>query len=175
MSAEEALFLPYSVIDSYFREHDFLHLNKILDVIFTEDPPIDAETILRTCPRTLCILLSIGQARFIHHFTQYESLYDQKLPFDPRCAPADFPKSTSDDRFFENFCASQWKFCVKPVSFHAGLRIPRDQILPIKKIERRAGGSSAAVYEIVLYEEYNKLKRETSNQVRSKVSISSAR
>lgn len=165
----EVLFLPYGLIDSYFRDNNFHHLNKILDAIFDKDPPVDAETILRTCPKVFCILLSIGQGRFIQHFIQYENLYDLQLPFDPTHPPADFPMSicpmsASDDQLLQTFCAKQWKFCAKPFRNLAGLRIPEDQILPIKDMERLAGGGSAAVHKIVLYEEYNELK-DVSKQV----------
>ena len=100
----------------------------------------------------------------IHHFQQYQSLRDQKLPH--RTRPDVFP-FTSPDKF-EEFKDAQWQFCVPTLEYNMKDRYKEEDILPIITKEKIGEGGSAIVYKVVVDDSYNRLRpREHVIPVRS--------
>lgn len=145
------LFVPQSNLEDYFDSHH--HLENLLDAVLDsrERPDVEPNYVRDHYLQTFATLLCIGEGRLIHHFQQYNSLQDQKLPY--RTRPDDFPFTTPDK--FEDFKNAQWQFCASKLEYGMKGRFKEEDILPIIRKEKIGEGGSAIIYKIVVDENYN--------------------
>jgi len=156
---EKAYFMPLENLKSYFTADDRRELSKILSEVFQSDlPPVDSELILRDHTAIFCILLRIGQGRYIEHFACYEELSDRRLPFDLNHPPTEFPAVNDDPTFLQRFCEKQRMYCVPIFDDHMLHRhFGPQRLLPITYREPHGVEGMADRYVIKLYEPHNKL------------------
>ncbi|CAF9943242.1 MAG: hypothetical protein ALECFALPRED_010901 [Alectoria fallacina] len=147
-------FVPRSNLEKYFERPR--QLEHLLDASLdsTKRPTVDADYVRRNYLQSFATLLCIGEGGLIHHFSQYESLKDQKLPY--RTRPDDFPYTTPDK--FEDFKNAQWQFCASNLEYGMNGRFKEEDILPIILKEKIGEGGSAIIYKIVVDENYNALQ-----------------
>ena len=147
-------FVPRLNLQKYFEEpHRLEHL---LDAVLEdhERSAVDANYVREHYLQSFAILVCIGEGGLIHHFQQYETLRDQKLPH--RTLPDDFPITTPHK--FEQFKNAQWQFCPKILEYNMNSRFKEEDILPIIRKEKIGEGGSAIIYRIVVEESYNSLR-----------------
>lgn len=156
-TGEKAHFMPLEALRSYFAAEDGDALSKILTGVFqTRFPPVDPESILREHTAVFCILLHMGEARYIEEFVRYEELSDRRLPFDFNRPPTEFPLVQHNPGLFNRFCELQWAYCVPVFDGHMiHKHFGSQRLLPITKQQPCTEGSTKLVIE--LYEPYNKL------------------
>ena len=149
----ECTFIPRSKLEDYFATP---RLERLLDTIFDngQGPRVNANYIRDHYLRSFAILLCIGEESKIHHFQQYDSLNDEKLPHNSR--PEDYPHATPDK--FEEFRKEQWQFCASKLKYNMGVHFKEEHILPIIHKKQIGTGGSSIVYKIVVDEEYNQLR-----------------
>jgi hypothetical protein len=166
---EKTHFMPVEKLKSHFKADGSKVLNNILAELFqSEDIPIKPDVILQTHTAVFVILLRISKGQFIEHFSRYEELSDQRLPFDVAHPPACFPVATDDSNFLGKFCKKQWMYCVPIFDNHmVHKHFGPQRLLPITHKERSVGGGSAIIYKIKIYGPHNKLFPEGSQSVRS--------
>ena len=148
-------FVPRRLLQKYFEEPR--HLENLLDAVLEhhERPGVDANYVRECYLQSFAILVCIGAGGLIHHFLQYETLRDQKLPH--RTLPYDFPTTTPHR--FEDFKNAQWQFCPKILEYKMiGARFKEEDILPIIRKEKIGERGSAVIYRIVVEESYNSLR-----------------
>jgi hypothetical protein len=156
-SDERCVFIPRSQILAYFNE---ARLNEVLSAIIGDDEhyPRIGGLVLARYICVFCILLEIGQGKFIQHFVRYH-LSDDRLPFDSGSPPAHFPSlPLVNPNFLSLFCERQWNFCVP--DFHyplIGVEYEQRRILPLLQKERLQTTENAATYKVVLLDSANKL------------------
>lgn len=155
--------MPFELIEEYCSEEG--RLIDILSAIFPDEEPIPAEdTVVQTqYLKTLCILLSIGAARYIRHFVEHNGLSDERLPQTSK--PHNFPISPARPNLWEEFYRKQWVFCAAEIQFKINEHLEPDRILPIIKREVLGEGGSAVVSKIVLHLSLNKLRSSPSSLV----------
>lgn len=146
-------FTPRSNLEKYFERPQ---VENLLDEVLSskQRPAVDANYVRDHYPQTFATLLCIGQGCMIHHFQQYKSLRDQKLPY--RTRPDDFPFMTPD--VFEEFKNAQWQFCASKLEYGMNDRFKEEDILPIIRKEKIGEGGSAIIYKIVVDENYDSLR-----------------
>ncbi|KAI6246710.1 hypothetical protein HI914_04862 [Erysiphe necator] len=159
-------FLPLDAVRSYFTTCDSQlqrNLDKILVEIFNMDsPPVNSDLILRDHIATFCILLQIDRGRYIEHFTCFEELSDNRLPFDSAHPPGPFPTVMGDYTFFQEFCEVQRRYCVPIFNSHMlHKNFGHQRLLPITFKERLQTRGVAAAHIIRLYGPHNKMTRES--------------
>ncbi|POS83482.1 hypothetical protein EPUL_005310 [Erysiphe pulchra] len=159
-------FLPLDTVRSYFTTcdgHLQRNLDKILVEIFNIDPPpVNSDLILRDHTAIFCILLQIERGKYIEHFTCFEELSDQRLPFDSAHPPRPFPTIKGDSTFFQEFCEVQRRYCVpifNPHMLHKNFGHQR--LLPITSKERLRTRGKDTAHIITLYGPHNKITRES--------------
>ena len=147
-------FIPRSNLEEYFNQPH--QLENLLDAVLISQqrPAVDPNYVRTHYLQSFATLLCIGQGFMIHHFQQYQSLSDLKLPH--RTRPDDFPY-TSPDKFNE-FKDAQWQFCVPNLEYNMGVRFKEEDILPIISKEEIGHGGSAVIYKIVVDDNYNSLR-----------------
>ena len=147
-------FVPRSNLGKYFERPN--RVEKLLDAVLDshERPAVEANYVREHYLQSFAILLCIGEGRMIHHFQQYKSLRDQKLPY--RTRPDDFPITMPDK--FEDFKEAQWQFCASHLEYGMNDRFKEEDILPITRKEKIGEGGSAIIYKIVVDEDYNSLQ-----------------
>ena len=147
-------FVPRSSLEKYFERPN--RLEKLLDAVLDshERPAVEANYVREHYLQSLATLLCIGEGRMIHHFQQYKSLRDQKLPY--RTRPDDFPITTPDK--FEEFKKEQWQFCASKLEYGMNDRFKEEDILPITRKDKIGEGGSAIIYKVVVDEDYNSLR-----------------
>lgn len=150
----ERKFVPRSNLEKYFERPR--RLENLLDALLNSDerPAVDANYVREHYLQSFATLLCIGEGRFIHHFQQYKSLRDEKMPY--RNRPDDFPFITPDK--FEEFKKEQWQFCAPKLEYRMSDRFKEEDILPITRKEKIGEGGSAIIYKIVVEEGYNLLR-----------------
>ena len=116
-------------------------------------PAVDPAFVQEHYLESFAILLCIGQGHLIHHFQEYNSLRDQKLPYHTQ--PDDFP--ITKPNIFEDFKQEQWQFCASKLEYNMNGRFKKEEILPITYKEPIGEGGSAIIYRIVIEEGYNSL------------------
>ena len=165
---EKAYFMPLENLKSYFAANDSRKLSKILTEVFkSQYPPIDPELILRDHTAVFCILLRIGQGKYIEHFARYEELSDRRLPFDASHPPIGFPEGNDDPTFLQRFCEKQWMYCVPIFDGHMlHKHFGRQRLLPITSKVPRGIEGMADEYVIKLYGPNNKLLSAGQDTVR---------
>jgi hypothetical protein len=156
-------FVPFEQIEEHFSEEG--RLIDILSAIFPDEEPIPVdETVVQThYLKTLCILLSIGAARYIRLFVEHNGLSDVRLPHTSK--PDNFPISAARPNLWEKFYEKQWVFCAAEINFKINDSLERDRILPIVKRKVLGEGGSAVVSKIVLHTSFNKLRSNPSSSV----------
>lgn len=162
-------FVPLSQIETYFQ--DVSRVTRLLrSVLGPDELLLSLPAIAKKYPRVFSILLLIGKGRFIQYFARYETLCDQRLPFEvkPQCFPTS--TETSDDSFFATFRDCQWQFCAhtfqpSDIDLHLG----KETILPIVKREKLGSGASAVVFKINIHEAYNQLEWEMAGKQASQM------
>jgi hypothetical protein len=166
---EKAYFLPLENLKSYFTGNGSKKLSKILTEVFkSQYPPIDPELILRDHTAIFCILLRIGQGKYIEHFARYEELSDRRLPFDPSHPPIGFPEGNDDSNFLQRFCEKQWMYCVPIFDGHMlHKHFGRQRLLPITYKESHRVEGMADTYVVKVYGPHNKLLPAGQDAVRS--------
>ena len=147
-------FVPRSNLDKYFEEPR--HLENLLDAVLEdhERSAVDADYVREHYLQSFAILVCIGAGALIHHFQQYETLRDEKLPH--RTLPDGFPITTPHK--FDDFKNAQWQFCPKILEYNMTSRFKEEDILPIIRKEKIGEGGSAIIYKIVVEESYNSLR-----------------
>ena len=147
-------FIPCANLEEYFRRYG--RLEGLLDAVLdsSERPEVEPDYVRKHYLQSFAILLCIGEGRLIHHFQQYISLRDQKLPYHTR--PDDFPITTPDK--FEFFKQEQWQFCASKLEYNMNGRFKEEDILPITYKDPIGEGGSAIIYKIVIEENYNSLR-----------------
>ena len=147
-------FVPRLNLQKYFEEPR--HLENLLDAVLEnhERSAVDANYVREHYLQSFAILVCIGAGGLIHHFQQYETLRDQKLPH--RTLPDGFPITTPHK--FEDFKNAQWQFCPKILEYNMNSRFKEEDILPIIRKEKIGEGGSAIIYRIVVEESYNSLR-----------------
>ena len=147
-------FVPRLNLQKYFDESR--HLENLLDAVLEdhERPAVDANYVREHYLLSFATLVCINEGRLIHHFQQYETLRDQKLPH--RTLPDDFPFTTPHK--FEEFKIAQWQFCASNLEYNMNSRFKEEDILPIIIKEKIGEGGSAIIYKIVVEESYNSLR-----------------
>ncbi|RKF56173.1 putative protein kinase-like [Erysiphe neolycopersici] len=159
-------FLPLDAVRSYFTTCDSQlqrNLDKMLVEIFNMDPPpVNSDLILRDHTAIFCILLQIEREIYIKHFTCFEELSDQRLPFDLAHPPQPFPINKGDSMFFQEFCEVQRRYCVpifNPHMLHKNFGNQR--LLPITSKERLRTRGKSTAHIITIYGPHNKITRES--------------
>ena len=147
-------FICRSNLETYF--HKPHRTGSLLDAVLDshERHAVDPNYVLEHYLQSFATLLCIDEGRMIHHFQQYNSLRDQKLPYHTR--PDDFPITTPDK--FEDFKKAQWQFCALKLEYGMSARFKKEDILPITHKEKIGEGGSAIIYKIVVDESYNSLR-----------------
>ena len=147
-------FIPRSTLEEYFGRPR--RLDYLLDAVLgsRQRLSVDPNYVREHYLQSFATLLCIGEGPSIHHFHQYKSLRDEKLPFHTR--PDDFPITTPDK--FEEFRKAQWQFCASKLEYGMNDRYKEEEILPITHREKIGEGGSAIVYKIVVDETYNALR-----------------
>ena len=150
----ECPFIPRSNLEEYFGSHG--RVEDLLDAVLDSNdrPAVDPAYVQEHYLQSFAILLCIGQGHLIHHFLQYNSLRDQKLPYHTK--PDDFPFTTPNK--FEEFKQEQWQFCASKLEYNMNGRFKEEDILPITYKEPIGEGGSAIIYKIVIEESYNLLR-----------------
>lgn len=163
ITSKEEEFVPFERIKEYFEEEE--HLINILIAIFPDEEPIpvDDSVVQRHYLKTLCILLSIGGARYIRHFVEHDGLRDARLPHPSK--PPNFPISPARPNLWALFYEKQWVFCAAEMHYTINNSLESDRILPIVKREMLGEGGSAVVSRIVLHKSFNKLHDNPSSSV----------
>jgi hypothetical protein len=145
-------------------------MSNLKDIILASvpsDSTIDHDTVLRRYTQVFCILVYMGRARYIKHFTR-NSLSDAALPFDTADPPADLPPAAADPEFWPCFCKEQWRFCAPILEATlSDKHFERDQILPVIFKEKLLGGASATLWQIKLPLSHYKMGSDDFNFVRS--------
>ena len=157
-------FIPRPKLEEYFKKPNQLEnlLTAVLDP--KQSHAVDANYVRSYYSLSFAILLCIGEGHMIHHFQQYQSLRDEKLPHNSR--PDDFPTMTPDQ--YEKFADVQRQFCSPNLEYSMNSRYKEKDILPIISKEKIGEGGSAIVYKIVVAEGYNSLRPQSqSKPVRS--------
>ena len=149
----ECPFIPRSKLEEYFGSHG--RVEDLLDALLDSNhrPAVDPAFVQEHYLQSFAILLCIGQGHLIHHFHEYNSLRDQKLPYHTQ--PDDFPITTPN--IFEDFKQEQWQFCASKLEYTMNGRFKKEEILPITYKEPIGEGGSAIIYRIVIEESYNSL------------------
>lgn len=156
---EEACFCPELDLKDYFSDYDQL-VGILRCVLPSTGPlPVRAYNIQTKYTKIFAILLSIGKGNFIKQFNQYDSLSDEKLPFDT--CPEHFPSDVEDmdKNFFCKFYERQWKFCAPNLSYERIKNFQPRMILPIVSREELATGGSSTTYKIEVHPAYNHLEK----------------
>ena len=150
----DCLFVPRSNLEVYFGKHG--QVEALLDAVLSsrDRPAVDPNYVREHYLQSFATLLCIGQGYLIHHFQQYNSLRDQKLPYHTK--PEDFPDTTPN--IFDTFKQAQWQFCASKLEYGMNGRFKEEDILPITCKEKIGEGGSAIIYKIVVEEEYNLLR-----------------
>ena len=157
-------FIPRTNLENYFNQPH--QLEGLLDAVLNSQqrPAVDANYVRDHYLQSFATLLCIGQGAWIHHFQQYHSLRDQKLPH--RTRPDEFPVAHPD--IFGEFKDAQWQFCVSTLAYNMNDRYREEDILPIITKEKIGEGGSAIVYKVVVDDSYNGLRtRDQGITVRS--------
>ena len=147
-------FIPRPNLEEYFGRPG--RIEDLLDAVLdsNERPAVDPDYVREHHLQSFAILLCMGEGSMIHHFTQFNSLQDQKLPHYIR--PDDFPTTTPDK--FDSFKSTQWQFCPSKLEYGMNGRFKEDEILPITHKEQIGEGGSAIIYKIVVEESYDSLR-----------------
>ena len=148
-------FIPVSDLQSYFATGNTLV--NILQAIFGIEGDVFSlsQSIRHSCLKAFSILLSIGQGHFIRQFSRFQSLCDEKLPFESK--PFRFPDDPSDEGFFAKFCAKQWIFCAPELKYDMDTHFVDQLILPIIEKRPLSEGGNAETYIIEVHDAYNGL------------------
>lgn len=163
---EKTYFMPIEKAKAYFTANGSKELNKILIEIFNSKfPPIDPDLILREHTAILCILLRLGQGKYIDYFARYEELSDRRLPFDAAHPPLEFPQDSPT--LLEKFCEKQWMYCVPTFDDHMLHRhFGAQRLLPITDKLLKGTDRMAEKYVVTLYGPNNKLLPRNNDKVR---------
>lgn len=148
-------FVPLSEVRSFYSKP-----HRVQDILkaFHQNTAL-AKAIQKSYIRVFTILVLIQKAAYIVHFTSYNHLTDEHLPF-RSCN--EWPEDTKE--FFDSFSNEQWKFCPLNLDKHGlnDTHLPDNTILPItiKKVLREGVHSRTSLIEV--YPEYDKLSDEVS-------------
>jgi hypothetical protein len=160
--SKTAVFLPETDLQEYFADDD--QLLGILKLIF-ENPttlPIRLRSIRSRYTKVFAILLCVDRGDYIPHFEHYDSLSDEKLPFDQ--PPDHFPSEITAPSFFKDFQERQWRFCAPRLNFGRSKFWQPARVLPITSKEPLGTGGSATTFKIVVHPEYNELDANRNNK-----------
>ena len=163
VTREQEKFVPFELIETYFSEE--YHLLDVLSAVFpNEDPlPVEDSVVQDSYLKTLCILLSIGGARYIRHFVEHDGLSDVRLPHSSK--PRNFPISPSRPELWSDFYETQWMFCAAEMHYKVNNSLEPKLILPIVERTVLGQGGSAVISKIVLHKWFNKLRDSSSSAV----------
>jgi len=155
-TSDTPVFVPQSRIDEYFQPN---RVSRLLHALFPDRDRPNAQDIAQRCPRGLCILLSIGSAKYINTFASSPELWDDQLPF-WRPGPIEFPVALEDPEFFERFFQAQWRFCPNKLErLESGaFKVKRERVLPLLKKRWLARGATASLHHIVVHPDYDRLR-----------------
>jgi len=158
VTSKKEEFVPFEQIKDWFNEED--HLIDVLSAVFPgEDPiPVDGDVVQDSYLKTFCILLSIGAARYIRHFSEHSGLSDLRLPYHHDSKPPNFPIAPSRPKLWDDFCEKQWVFCAAEMKYRLNDSLEPDRILPIVERKVLGQGGSAVISKIVLHKSFNKLR-----------------
>lgn len=134
------------------------HTQDLLRILWPDDAaPLQPQDIYWKCSKAFAILLLIGMGRYINHFIQHESLWDDHMPFDKERAPADFPTTDVCPKFYQKFVERQWQFCAHHFRYGVDIHLAPERILPIKTKTLIGTGGFADLYKITIYPGYDEL------------------
>ena len=156
--AGDVPFVSYTALQEYFS--GYRRIEQLLEILFDSSDLsldyLDAKDIRDQYARVFCVLILIGQGRFISRFVEL-GINDRRLPL--RLQERDgFPRSTSDPNFFDNFYKEQWQFCVEDLSVTLNRTYQPESILPIWRKRRLGEGGSATTYLVEVHGSYNSLE-----------------
>ena len=148
---ELARYIPNSTLSTYFNAPRCT--NNLLNALYPDRHPPDADIIIRSYMRPFAILLSLGNGCLISYFVKFEDLQDDKLPF--RSKPQNFPQSSGD--VWTKFSSQQWEFCPPTLEYSRERVLDEQEILPVRfdRVIGRGGTSSA--HKIDVHPFYNLL------------------
>ncbi|KAK5561121.1 hypothetical protein LTR46_001431 [Exophiala xenobiotica] len=151
-------FMPQNTLKQYLSQKN--RLRDLLKALFDpEDLPVyvSPTSILAKCISVFVILVRIRKGKYIQEFLRHRELFDHQLPF--RTRPLDFPSSSNDEPFFDDFCKEQWRFCAHTFSDgEDNIRISEPCILPILTKESLEEGGTADLFKVTLHADYDKLQ-----------------
>ena len=148
--------LDFFVPESQLREYFSRNLNEILCAVSEETGtrPVESRLVRNGYLKIFAILLRINRGNFIRYFVKYDTLNDNKLPFERK--PHDFPPETVDDpTFWTNFNDCQWMFCAPEIRYMSGFKWGERRVLPIVFKKPIGSGGSADTFMIRIHPDYN--------------------
>lgn len=133
-------FVPAELVESHFQtpSNHYWVARGLLKEAFPkiEPPPVSARAVAEKCCRGMCILVLIGRPQLIRTFVAHDSLWDNKLPFDPGARPSDFPEP-QDHALYQNFVSNQWRFWAPKMENIDDWRVKDERIFPFLKDSTR--------------------------------------
>lgn len=152
-------FIPAGEVQAYLRE-DSSRLTSIFTGLFgSEDTSWRGRTneIVKDYSVVFAILVSIDHGKYILNFLPYETLCDDKLPFESR--PQKFPWASSDsDELFDRFQQSQLRFCAVKFKRNSTREFDDSRPLPFLSKEPIGEGGSAKVYKVQIHASHDELQ-----------------
>lgn len=165
-------FISIDTIKAYFEEDGTSRLRNVLaGVWFPEEPRVDPDDVLENYIAIFSILVELGRGKYVRHFASWD-LSDLRLPLDPGSKPpANFPIITDDAQFYQTFCEAQWKYCASVFRYPLNdVHFEDQRILPFVSKELISSiGGSATLYKIRFHPSYNKLDRQKSVRITSRL------
>lgn len=156
-------FIPAGVVETHFQTpfDNYRRTSLLLQEIFDgaeRVPAVSAKFVSHKCCRVMCILVLVERPDLITSFTGNDALYDDKLPFDPRLAPPDFPEPEKDG-FYLEFVKQQWRFFAPKMEIHYGWGVKNDRILPFTDGRKISSKPGSTVHKVHVHESHDKLVR----------------
>lgn len=150
----DAFFIPISSVEAYFKS-DKARAQRLLRSLTSNAsyPPV-YEAVYPSYIRVLCILVLLGNGRYIRRFTQHAHLSDQHLPF--TFEPRMFPKALST--LFKDFQAAQWMFCPVTLTRNGSATFMDEEIVPFVELEPHKKGGTSTIYKAKIHEDYDRLR-----------------
>lgn len=153
-------FIPDGVVEEHFQTKydNYRRTNSLLLEVFNGGERVSAKTVSHKCCRVMCILVLVGRPELITTFVANDALYDEKLPFDTRVPPPDFPEPNKDG-FYVEFVKHQWRFFAPIMENRYGWDVKEDRILPFIEGWEISDKPGSKVYKLRIHASHDKLVR----------------
>lgn len=155
-------FIPADLVESHFQtpSDNYRRTTSLLHEVFhgVESVPVSAKFISQKCCRVMCVLVLAGRPELITVFVANDALWDDKLPFDPRSPPPDFPEP-NDEALYNSFVKNQWRFFAPRMEIITGWGVKQDRIFPFTHGEEISSKGSSTVHKVHVHEKHDKLVR----------------